>query len=251
MARFDRAAAWLDARGWRAFPFQQEVWAAVAQGRSGLLHATTGSGKTYAVWLGMLEELRRRHSPESAQPLRVLWLTPMRALAADTTRALAAALHDLAPAWTIGQRTGDTPSAERARQDRRFPTVLVTTPESLSLMLTREHAPGELANVEFVVVDEWHELIGSKRGVQSQLAIARLWRLNPKLVVWGLSATLGNLGTAMQTLCQPGAAANAPAPVLVQGRIDKNIVIDTLIPPDPGKYSWAGHLGAGILRTRR
>jgi ATP-dependent helicase Lhr and Lhr-like helicase len=236
---------WLAARGWHAFEFQQEVWRAVAQGRSGLLHATTGSGKTYAVWLGMLVELLRRHPPErTAQPLRVLWLTPMRALAADTARALAQPLQDLAPAWTIGQRTGDTPSAERARQDRRFPTVLVTTPESLSLMLAREHAREELASIEFVVVDEWHELIGSKRGVQSQLAIARLWRLNPKLVVWGLSATLGNLDTAMQTLCRPGVAAGAPAPVLVQGRVDKNIVIDTLIPPDPGKYSWAGHLGA-------
>jgi len=239
--------AWLQARGWQPFAFQRRVWEAVAQGRSGLLHATTGSGKTYAVWLGMLEQLLRTESPQAmrhAPPLRVLWLTPMRALAADTTRALAQPLHDLAPGWTIGQRTGDTPSAERARQDRRFPTVLVTTPESLSLMLTREHAPDELASVQFVVVDEWHELIGSKRGVQSQLAIARLWRLNPRLVVWGLSATLGNLDAAMRTLCHPGRAAGAPEPRLVQGRVDKNIVIDTLIPPDPGKYSWAGHLGA-------
>jgi ATP-dependent helicase Lhr and Lhr-like helicase len=240
------AEAWLRARGWQAFPFQQQVWRAVAQGRSGMLHATTGSGKTYAVWLGMLQELLRRHDRDASQPLRVVWLTPMRALAADTTRALAQPLQELAPGWTIGQRTGDTPSAERARQDRRFPTVLVTTPESLSLMLTREHAREELAGVEFVVVDEWHELIGSKRGVQAQLGIARLWRLNPGLAVWGLSATLGNLEAAMHTLCHPGLAAGAPAPALVQGRIDKNIVIDTLIPPDPGKYTWAGHLGAGM-----
>ncbi|HWI82878.1 ligase-associated DNA damage response DEXH box helicase [Ramlibacter sp.] len=237
-------ADWLAGRGWQAFPFQQQVWDAVAQGRSGMLHATTGSGKTYAVWLAMLQALLRRHDPGAAQPLRVIWLTPMRALASDTTRALAQPLRDLAPDWTIGQRTGDTPSAERARQDRRFPTVLVTTPESLSLMLTRPHAPEELAPVEFVVVDEWHELIGSKRGVQAQLALARLWRLNPRLVAWGLSATLGNLQTAMATLCQPGQRAAAPAPVLVQGKIEKDIVIDTLIPPDPGKYSWAGHLGA-------
>ncbi len=93
------------------------------------------------------------------------------------------------------------------------------------------------------MVDEWHELIGSKRGVQAQLAIARLWRFNPRLVVWGLSATLGNLQEAMEVLCHPGLDA-ASMPVLVRGRIDKNLVIDTLIPPDPGKYSWAGHLGA-------
>ena len=238
--------AWLAGRGWGAFAFQRQVWDAVAQGRSGLLHATTGSGKTYAVWLGILAELMRRHppSPGGSEPLRMVWLTPMRALASDTTRALAGPLADLAPAWTIGQRTGDTPGAERARQDRRFPTVLVTTPESLSLMLTREHAREELQGVEFVVVDEWHELLGSKRGVQAQLALARLWRFNPRLVAWGLSATLGNLEGAMATLCRPGEAAGMPTPLLVQGRIEKNLVIDTLIPTDPGKYSWAGHLGA-------
>lgn len=239
------AAGWLAQRGWQAFPFQQEVWQAVAAGRSGMLHATTGSGKTYAVWLGMLDALLRRHPQgRGAEPLRVVWLTPMRALASDTTKALSAPLRDLAPNWTIGLRTGDTTSAERAKQDRRMPTVLVTTPESLTLMLTREHAREELSGVEYVVVDEWHELIGSKRGVQAQLAIARIWQWNPGLVAWGLSATLGNLNEAMDVLTRPGVQHGAPAPALVQGKIDKTLVIDTLIPPDPGKYSWAGHLGA-------
>ncbi len=236
------AAAWMAARGWKPFAFQREVWTAVADGRSGMLHATTGSGKTYAVWLGMLQRLLARHPPgPAAEPLRAIWLTPMRALAADTTRALTLPLHDLAPAWTIGQRTGDTAATERARQDRRFPTVLVTTPESLTLMLTRDHSREELASVECVVVDEWHELIGSKRGVQAQLALARLRRLQPALVTWGLSATLGNLEEAMAVLCGSGAD---PAPLLVRGKVDKRLLIDTLIPPDPGKYSWAGHLGA-------
>ncbi|HEY0825912.1 MAG TPA: ligase-associated DNA damage response DEXH box helicase [Ramlibacter sp.] len=237
-----QVAAWMARRDWQPFPFQQEVWQAVAEGRSGMLHATTGSGKTYAVWLGMLDALLRRHPPgRGAEPLRVVWLTPMRALASDTTKALAEPLRELAPNWTIGLRTGDTPSAERARQDRRMPTVLVTTPESLTLMLTREHAREELAGVEYVVVDEWHELIGSKRGVQAQLALARLRRFHPALVAWGLSATLGNLEDAMRVLCGPDPR---PAPRLVRGRIDKTLVIDTLIPPDPGKYSWAGHLGS-------
>lgn len=232
---------WMVARGWKPFDFQREVWQAIAEGRSGLLHATTGAGKTYAVWLGMLDALLERHPPaRSAEPLRVLWLTPMRALAADTSRALLLPLQDLAPHWTLGQRTGDTPAGERAKQDRRFPTVLVTTPESLSLMLTRENSREELGSVGFVVVDEWHELIGSKRGVQAQLALARLRRFNPGLVTWGLSATLGNLEEAMAVLC--GEQAD-PAPALVRGKIDKKLVIDTLIPPEPGKYSWAGHLG--------
>lgn len=231
-------------RGWQPLAFQREVWQAVAEGRSGMLHATTGAGKTYAVWLGMLQALLQRHPPgRGAEPLRVLWLTPMRALASDTTKALTQPLRELAPAWTIGLRTGDTGSTERARQDRRMPTVLVTTPESLSLMLTREHAREDLQSVEYVVIDEWHELVGSKRGVQAQLALARLRVFNPRLVAWGLSATLGNLEEAMHVLCGPDPQ---PAPLLVRGRIDKQLVIDTLVPPDPGKYTWAGHLGAGM-----
>jgi ATP-dependent Lhr-like helicase len=230
------------ARGWQPFPFQREVWQAVAEGRSGMLHATTGSGKTYAVWLGMLDALLQRHPPgRSAEPLRAIWLTPMRALASDTAKAIGAPLRDLAPNWTLGLRTGDTPSSERAKQDRRMPTVLVTTPESLTLMLSRPNAREELASVAYVVVDEWHELIGSKRGVQAQLALARLRVFHPGLVTWGLSATLGNLEEAMQVLCGP---AEQPPPLLVRGKIDKTLVIDTLIPPDPGKYSWAGHLGS-------
>jgi ATP-dependent Lhr-like helicase len=225
------------AQGWTAHAFQREVWAAMAQGRSGLLHATTGSGKTLAVWLGALA--RQRSGPG----LQVLWLTPMRALAADTTRALQQPLPALAPGWTVGQRTGDTPSAERARQDKRWPPALVTTPESLSLMLTRAQAAQELAGVHTVVVDEWHELLASKRGVQVQLAIARLRRWCPGLVVWGLSATLGNLEEAMATLVGTGHPVRR-APRLVRGRLDKALTIDTLLPPDPGRFSWGGHLGA-------
>ena len=233
------ALGWFASRGWQAFEFQREVWAAFAEGRNGLLHATTGSGKTYAVWFGAL--LRGQAAPaqagKTAPPLGVLWLTPMRALAADTTRALQLPITELGLNWTVGQRTGDTASGERARQDKRFPTALVTTPESLSLMLTREKARDELAGVHTVIVDEWHELMGNKRGVQVQLAIARLKRWNPALVVWGLSATLGNLDEAMQVLL-----GSAPG-VQVQGSVDKTLVIDTLIPPDPGRFSWGGHLG--------
>jgi ATP-dependent Lhr-like helicase len=223
---------WFATRGWQAFDFQRAVWAAMQAGDSGLLHATTGSGKTYAVWMGAL---LRAHPGNG---LQVLWLTPMRALAADSVRALQAPLPDLAPGFSVGLRTGDTPPAERARQDRRFPNALVTTPESLSLMLTREKAKDELSGVHTVIVDEWHEAIANKRGVQVQLAIARLKRWNPGLAVWGLSATLGNSRQAMQTLV--GHAGGR----LVQGRIDKALVIDTLLPLEPGRFSWGGHLGA-------
>jgi ATP-dependent helicase Lhr and Lhr-like helicase len=240
--------SWFGARGWQPHDFQRQVWQAMAEGRSGLLHATTGSGKTYAVWMGALQ--RRRPGPG----LQVLWLTPMRALAADTTRALGEPLATMAPGWQVGQRTGDTPPAERARQERRWPAALVTTPESLSLMLTRPGAAAELGGVHTVIVDEWHELIGNKRGVQVQLALARLRRWQPGLIVWGLSATLGNLDEAMATLVGAAAASlsaadsrmspSAPPPLLVRGKLDKALHIDTLLPAEPGRFSWGGHLGA-------
>jgi ATP-dependent Lhr-like helicase len=178
-----------------------------------------------------------RAGPGSAG-LQAIWLTPMRALAADTARALELPLAERAPGWTVGLRTGDTPPAERARQDRRLPSALVTTPESLTLLLTRADAAERLGRVQVLIVDEWHEMIGNKRGVQVQLALARLKRWNPALMVWGLSATLGNLDEAMRSLLGHGRGA------IVRGRIDKQLLIDTLLPHDPGRFSWGGHLGA-------
>jgi ATP-dependent Lhr-like helicase len=235
----ERAGAWFARRGWQPFGFQREVWAAMEGGHSGLLHANTGAGKTYAVGFGAIARIPA--STRVVPPLSVLWITPMRALAADTVRALQSPLAELAPAATLGLRSGDTSSAERAKQDKRWPTVLVTTPESLSLMLTRPNAHDELQHVQTVVVDEWHELIGSKRGVQVQLGLARLSLWNAGLVAWGLSATLGNLGEAMDTLLghQPTASGR-----LVQGRVDKALSIDTLLPDEPGRFTWGGHLGA-------
>ena len=239
------AEGWFAARGWTPFEFQREVWAATLDGHSGLLHATTGAGKTYAVWFGALGwALRRARAAgegTAAHPappeLAVLWITPMRALAADTAQALAEPLAGLGLDWTVGLRTGDTGSAERARQARRWPSALVTTPESLSLMLARDDSARLLAGVRAVVVDEWHELVGSKRGVQVQLALARLRRLAPGVATWGLSATLGNLAEAMDTLLA------GPGGRLVQGRLPKALQVDTLLPPATGRFPWGGHLG--------
>ncbi len=254
---------WLAARGWQAFGFQREVWRAIADGESGLLHASTGSGKTYAVWLGALARWAeprvppaptaeseavpastpagkkrgsKRAGPDGNAPLTVLWLTPMRALAADTGRALALPLEEMQLAWSVGVRTGDTSSSERTRQAKKLPSALVTTPESLTLMLTRADARESLGRVAMVIVDEWHELIGNKRGVQLQLALARLRRWNPNLVVWGLSATLGNLPQARDVLLGERGR-------LVQGAEPKVMTVDTLIPDTIERFPWAGHLG--------
>ncbi|MTW02852.1 ligase-associated DNA damage response DEXH box helicase [Pseudoduganella ginsengisoli] len=238
-----QAEDWFAQRGWQIFPFQRDVWQAALDGRSGLLHATTGAGKTYAAWFAAM--LRGARQPgRQRQGLRVLWITPMRALAADTLRSLQAAARDLQPAWAVAARTGDTSSAERARQSKRLPETLVTTPESLSLMLSRAEAQDHCALLDMVVVDEWHELVGNKRGVQVQLALARLRRWRPGLPVWGLSATLGNLERALHVLTGSGSGAGA---VIVEGATPKAIVVDTLVPDHPSRFPWAGHLGLAML----
>ncbi len=233
--------AWFAARGWKVFPFQRAVWKAAVAGQSGLLHANTGAGKTYAVWFAAL--LRgAMPGQRKAAGLRVLWITPMRALAADTQRALEESAAALAPGWTIGARTGDTTSAERARQAKRLPSALITTPESLSLLLSHAAAAVQFANLDMIIIDEWHELMGSKRGVQVQLALARLRHWRPELVVWGLSATMGNLAQAQDVLVGEGNG------VLVEGDLRKEIRVDSLIPPNVSRFPWGGHLGIGMLQ---
>ncbi|MHC8325260.1 ligase-associated DNA damage response DEXH box helicase [Pseudomonas sp. LB1P83] len=245
----DYAKQWFSARDWKPFAFQKQVWTAVKRGESGLLHASTGAGKTYAVWFAALNRFATSITPVEtprkrkslAQPLTVLWITPMRALVADTARALEAPLHDLQIPWSVGLRTGDTSSSERARQSRRLPTTLITTPESLTLMLARADAQTALSTLRMVVVDEWHELLGNKRGVQLQLALARLRRWNPDLIVWGVSATLGNQTHAEQVLIPQGGG------ISVQGRTSKELRVDTLLPSAIERFPWAGHIGLKML----
>ncbi|MBS6039140.1 ligase-associated DNA damage response DEXH box helicase [Pseudomonas sp.] len=240
MPTTDLANAWFSKRGWKPFAFQRRVWAAVERGESGLLHASTGAGKTYAVWLAALRAFKAQAQGRQAAPLQVIWITPMRALAADTARALQAPLDELGLPWSVGVRSGDTSSAERARQARRLPSVLVTTPESLTLLLTRAQAEADFATLRLIVVDEWHELLGNKRGVQLQLALARLRRWHPGLPTWGLSATLGNLQHARDVLLPEGG-------LLVQGRQDKALQVDTLLPGAIERFPWAGHMGLKML----
>ncbi|XYJ11847.1 ligase-associated DNA damage response DEXH box helicase [Telluria sp. B2] len=236
--------AWFAARGWKAFPFQRAVWKAALAGQSGLLHANTGAGKTFAVWLAALQR-GALGKGKKMSGLRVLWITPMRALAADTQRALEESAAQLAPGWTVGARTGDTGSAERARQSRSWPTALVTTPESLSLLLSHAAAREQFKHLDMIVIDEWHELMGSKRGVQVQLALARLRTWRPELVIWGVSATMGDLDLARQVLLGGELAKSG---VLVEGDTKKQIVVDSLIPKDVSRFPWGGHLGMQMLQ---
>jgi ATP-dependent Lhr-like helicase len=253
----DPALRWFTAHYWTPFPFQQEVWAAYANGESGLIHSPTGTGKTYAVWfaplLEWLAEPPRKPAPARskalAPALRVLWITPLRALATDTATALQAPLSDLHIPWTVETRTSDTTAVIRNRQRTRLPTALITTPESLSLLLSRDNAEALFSDLRAVIVDEWHELLSTKRGVQTELALARLRRWRPALRTWGLSATVGNLDAALRTLIGV-ADDDTGQPVvgrLVQGDLSKEIRIQSILPERVERFPWAGHLGLSML----
>jgi ATP-dependent Lhr-like helicase len=267
---------WLARRGFTPFEFQERAWRAHAAGESGLLHAPTGTGKTLAAYLGAVSvyldehgsppasagpsepgdtaQQRRRKARARAEPLRVLWITPLRALAADTASALREPIAALGLPWNVETRTGDTPASLRAKQRKRLPTVLVTTPESLTLMLTHADARTKLAGVRTVVVDEWHELLSSKRGVQTELALARLRRFaadagRASPSVWGLSATIANIEQAARSLVGSAPAGGTPpAPTIIAAQdIDKKIVVETLLPEDATRHPWSGHLGLTLL----
>ena len=222
-----RARAWFATQGWSPFAFQEEVWAAYARGGSGLVHAPTGMGKTYAAALPptavrprRARLTPRRRSPSSGSRRCARW--PATPVSRSRGRPTA-----LAPHWTVDVRTGDTGPAARARQGKRLPTALVTTPESLTLFLARADWRERFAHLGAIVVDEWHELMGTKRGVQTELALARLRGLDPRLRVWGLSATLANLDDALACLVGPAAIERA---AVVKGLDAKEIVIDSLRP---------------------
>lgn len=235
---------WCAGRGWEPFPFQEEVWRSCIAGDSGLVHAPTGTGKTLAAWLGALA--RSRGVADAG--LRVLWITPLRALAADTVTALEQPLGDLRSwlgrRWRVGLRTGDTSAADRRRLRENWPEALVTTPESLSILLSLEDAHDIFATLDTVIVDEWHELLSTKRGVQTELALARLRALRPGLATWGLSATLANLDEAVSALVGPARAAAAR---VVRASVPRRLQIETLIPQPIERFPWAGHMGLRLL----
>ncbi len=237
-ARLARARDWFAARGRRPFDFQEDLWRAYWRGESGLLNAGTGTGKTLAAWLGPLLESSEQERPG----VRVLWVTPLRALARDLCAALAESAAALAPHWRVEVRTGDTSSALRAKQKKRPPQALVTTPESLSVLLSHADFAAALAAVDALVVDEWHEFLGSKRGVLLELLAARLKTLSPGLRVWGISATLPDLDGAMRTLLGPAGRGR-----LVRSTLSKRLVVDALIPATMARFPWAGHLGLALL----
>jgi ATP-dependent helicase Lhr and Lhr-like helicase len=231
--------AWFAERGWTPFPFQREAWAAYARGESGLIHVPTGAGKTYAAYIGPLQEVAERRE----KGLQVLYITPLRAVSRDIELALLAPLSAFDADITVESRTGDTSQSIRRKQKDRLPEVLITTPESLSLLLCHERARELFSSLRSVIIDEWHELLGSKRGTQVELALARLRRFAPSLRTWALSATLANLDEAARAAVGPKVT-----PTFVSAGLERDVKVETMLPDTVDAFPWAGHLGLTLVR---
>ncbi|MFM9908395.1 MAG: ligase-associated DNA damage response DEXH box helicase [Chitinophagaceae bacterium] len=261
---------WLLTKSMQPFLFQEETWEHIHYGKSGLVNAPTGCGKTFSVFLGALIQFINNHPKDyqskSKNHLQVIWISPLRALAKDIGRAMVEVIAELGMKWKIGVRNGDTDLNERAKQKRQMPEVLIITPESLHLLLAQKGYPEIFDTLKIVAIDEWHELLGSKRGVQVELALSRIigcrkdWlekgkakennqsqTLNPQFSIWGISATIGNLEEASEVLMSALSSQKNFKPVFVQASNKKEISIESIIPDEIEKFPWAGHLGIKLV----
>jgi len=231
---------WFKSQKWNAQSFQKQCWKAYAAGKNGMLHAPTGSGKTYALWGGIVAEMTQMEKPPKG--LNALWITPLRALGVEIQKSTQKMLADFNPELQVGLRTADTPQSQRAKLLKTPPFGLVSTPESVHVLLANKNHQRYFSQLKVVVVDEWHELLGSKRGVQVELALAYLRSLLPNLKVWGISATLGNKELAREILLGP--TVNF---AVIEAKIQKKIRVHSLLPKTMERFPWRGHLGIHLL----
>lgn len=260
---------WLQQKGHQPFEFQESAWEAIINNRSGLVNAPTGCGKTFSVFLGAVIEFINSHPIDyrttKNNGLQLLWITPLRALAKDIGRAMEEVIDELDLMWKVGIRNGDTTTADRQKQKRQMPEVLIITPESLHLLLATKGYPQLFQTLKIIAVDEWHELLGSKRGVQIELAISRILGSQTSIInhddstdlsffthnsnlsnqhiatVWGISATIGNLDQAKDVLLSP--IKNSHEGIIIKANISKKIEVESIFPDEIEKFPWSGHLG--------
>lgn len=263
-------AEWYKRKNWQQFPFQLEMAGAYLAGYSGLLNAPTGSGKTFALFLPFLADYINKN-PDTWDTrlnngLMMLWITPLRALTNDIKKAMQEVCDEIGIPWKIGTRTGDTPAAEKQALKKKLPEVLLTTPESLHLMMAQKEYPKIFQHLQVVVIDEWHELLGTKRGVQVELGVSRLKALSQRpeagsqksypgdseiktqrlgLRIWGISATIGNLEQAAEVLL--GNDFPRDQVKMIRAHFEKKLVIKSVIPENIESYSWSGHIGVKLL----
>lgn len=239
---------WFSEMGWRPFPFQLEAWQACLEGYSGLVNAPTGSGKTYSLMMPLVLEFLQRHPSARAQKnagLQAIWITPIRALSKEIEISARRLVEGLGLHFTVGVRSGDTSLKERMRQKTRPPHLLITTPESLHLLLAQKSYGELFKDLKVFIADEWHELMGSKRGVQVELALSRLKSVAPELKVWGISATIGNMDQALEALI--GNYYQRGNYRIIRSDIKKEVEIISVLPDSLERMPWAGHLGIQLL----
>lgn len=253
------AETWFESKNWKPFPFQKKTWKAFLNGEHGLLNAPTGSGKTYALWVPIVLQYIKdnpEYKTKHTKGLKAIWITPLRALSVEIKQAAQRFADELETGLTVGIRTGDTSQNERAKQKRNMPDLLITTPESLMLLLASKGYEKTFQSLTAVVVDEWHELLGSKRGVQMELGLSRLKIISPTVRVWGISATIGNLEQAMDVLLGSSALGDREknerpqlerSRSLIKANLKKKIVVKSIIPKKMETFPWRGHLGLHLL----
>jgi ATP-dependent helicase Lhr and Lhr-like helicase len=249
-------ARWFASRGWTPRAHQLELLAKAQAGRSILLIAPTGGGKTLAGFLPSLVELSEATKPSEARRkllstghgirrdggLHTLYISPLKALAVDIARNLEQPLDEMKLSIRIETRTGDTPASKRQRQRRDPPEILLTTPEQLALLLASDDAPYLFGSLKRVILDELHALVTSKRGDLLALGLARLFRLAPDLTSVGLSATVAEPDDLRRFLVPQRAGASGAGPALAD-----LIVADGGAPPDVSmldsaeRVPWSGH----------
>ncbi|MBN8578529.1 MAG: ligase-associated DNA damage response DEXH box helicase [Cytophagales bacterium] len=233
---------WFEARGWTPFPFQLQAWQSLWSGYHGMVNAPTGSGKTYSLLIPILLEV---NGTKKTKGPRAIWITPIRALAKEIEISANRAIKDLQPGWRVGVRSGDTSTRERGKQKEQPPEFLITTPESLHLLISQKGYAEYFADLRTIVIDEWHELVGSKRGVMMELALSRLKTISPALRIWGISATIGNMEQSMQILL--GNFYSEHKIKVVKADIQKQVEVVSIFPDEVERMPWSGHLGIQLL----
>lgn len=226
-------------KDWKSAPFQRQVFSAISKGKNGLLNVPTGFGKTNALLVPIVLDGLVKISKKTK--IFAIWISPLRALSKEIENSAREVTDYYNAQWKVASRNGDTPSSERQKLNRKPPQILVTTPESLHLMMAQKKYEQTFADLEYFVVDEWHELVGSKRAVLVELALSRLKNLSSQMKIWGISATIGNLEQVEEVLF--GYTAHAQNYVRVNTRRKKKVKIKSILPKEAEEYPWAGHLG--------
>ncbi len=228
---------WMMEKSISPFKFQVQTWQKFGSGYSGMVVAPTGFGKTFSVFLALISDFLN-HPENYKIGLKMIWITPLRSLSKDIAKAMQEAIDEIGLDWAVGVRNGDTDPKVRQQQVKNMPEILVATPESLQLLLGQKNHQRFFKNLQTIVVDEWHELLGSKRGVLVELGISQLRNYVPKMKIWGITATIGNLDEAMEVLIPYNIKKTK-----VTAKEHKKIEILPVFPDEVEILPWAGHLG--------